>query len=54
MCYQSHSLSHQFAKDSIVIILMFSYTNIHVVKLVLIRGFGWVSYVDFLFKLWHL
>jgi len=54
MCYQSHSLSCQFAKDTIVIILMFSYTNIHVVKLVFIRGFGWVSYMDFLFKSWYL
>jgi hypothetical protein len=27
---------------------------IQAVKLVLSRGFGWESYVDFLFKLWHL
>ena len=27
---------------------------IQYVKMVLSRGFGWESYVDFLFKLWHL
>ena len=43
----SLSLSLSLSRIAIAIV-------IQAVKMVLGRGFGWESYVDFLFKLWHL
>jgi hypothetical protein len=45
------SLSRSLSLFAIQAVPLFA---IQAVKLVSSRGFGWESYVDFLFKLWHL